>query len=76
MNKTTSHARQGASTSNRSLAITDTEIRDACSELEDALLTLLEERDNQVHYDASKDLLKTLGQMADALIYTEEHDDD
>ena len=55
--------------------ITDTEITAACSELEDALLTLLDERDNDTHYDAAQEHLKVLSQMADALLDTENHAD-
>lgn len=55
--------------------ITDTEISAACAELEDALLTLLAERDNNTHYDAAQDHLNALGQMADALLDAEDDAD-
>jgi len=55
--------------------ITEAEITDACSELETVMLTLFEERDNDAHYDAIQDCLRTLGAMADALLDEEDHAD-
>jgi len=52
--------------------ITEAEISNTCSELELAMLTLFEERDNDAHYDATQDCLRTLDAMADALLLGEE----